>query len=55
MKKIVEGWLGGYYEDLGLYETKVESERCIGGKNLDDLTSEFQNMKVKITIETIKE
>lgn len=57
MNKVIEGWLGGHYDDLSLHETKRDAERGLAnyGHTLDDLTREFQDKKVRITIEVIEE
>lgn len=56
MKKVLEGWLGGRYEDLSLHPTKKEAERgMFGYRTLDEDTEEFQEKKVRITIEVIEE
>ena len=56
MKKEYEFWLGGYYNDLGSYNTKEDAERGYFPKQrLDDLLDEFKEKKVKVTIEVIEE
>lgn len=56
MKKVLEGWLGGHYDDLSLHQTKKDSERGLKGyTTLDDDLVEFQDKKVRITVEVIEE
>ena len=56
LKKEYEFWLGGYYTDLGAYDTKEDAERGYLPKHsLDDLLDEFKEKKVKVTIEVIEE
>jgi hypothetical protein len=46
------GFLGGDYEDLGLFNTQQDAERGICSSNkLHELLEEFKGKKVKITIE----
>ena len=54
-KLIVKGYLGGSYEDLGLWDNKEDAERgIVGGERLHELLSEFDGKKVKITVEEIE-
>lgn len=54
--KILEGWLGGRFDDLSLHQTKEDSERGLKGyTTLDDDLDEFQEKKIRITIEIIEE
>ena len=55
MKKILEGWLGGHYSDLALHDTKEGSGRGMFGEKLDDELLEFQEKKIRITVEVIEE
>ena len=56
LKKEYQFWLGGYYNDLGAYDTKGDAERGYCPKHrLDDLLDEFKEKKVKVTIEIIEE
>lgn len=56
MKKVLEGWLGGHYDDLSLHQTKEEAERGMKGySTLDDDLEEFQEKKIRITVELIEE
>lgn len=55
--KILEGWLGGHYDDLSLHKTKKDAARGLGNPfaTLDDLTREFQDKRVRIIIQEIEE
>lgn len=56
MKKEIEGWLGGHYSDLSLHQSKKDAERGMKGlSTLDEDLIEFQEKKIKITIEVIQE
>lgn len=51
MKEIF-GWLGGEYDELGLFDNKKDAERGIyPTETLNDLLEEFKGKNVKITIE----
>ena len=56
MKQVVEGWLGGNYDDFGLYDSKEDAERGImpHKKLYEAISAKFDGKKVKITIEEIK-
>lgn len=54
--KILTGWLGGCYQNIGLFETKMDAERGIDSYyKLHELFSEYDEKKIKITIEIIEE
>ncbi|MDI6680150.1 hypothetical protein QMA02_30865 [Bacillus wiedmannii] len=56
MMKEISGWLGGDYEELGLFDNKKDAERGIyPTETLDDLFEEFKGQNVKITIEIIND
>jgi len=49
------GWLGGEYEDLGIFEAKQEAEKGLFGDKLHELLKGYNCKKVKITVEVIDE
>jgi len=55
--RIVQGWLGGNYDDLSLHATKEDAERGLKnlGYTLDELFEDFKENKVRITIRNIKQ
>jgi hypothetical protein len=56
-KKVLTGWLGGHYDDLGFYDDKEDAERGYmpTEKMWDVIPEDFKGKKVKITIEVIEE
>ena len=56
MKKVIEGWLGGQYDTLGIFNNKKEADYGMFHDNtLDELMEDFKVKKVRITIEVIEE
>jgi len=56
VKKVIEGYLGGSYDDLGIFKTKEDAQiGMFPNQTMDDLMSEFKVKKIRITIEDIKE
>lgn len=55
MRKIVEGWLGGVYDDFGIYDNLEDAETGImPRKTIEEAFDEFKGEKVRITVEVIK-
>lgn len=55
LKKILEGWLGGHYDDLSIHETRKDAEGGMKGlTTLDDDLMEFQDKKIRITVEVLE-
>ncbi|WP_025909346.1 hypothetical protein [Priestia flexa] len=55
MKKEFTGYLGGDYDDLGMFDNKKDAERgMFPSEELNDLLEEFKGKKVKITVETFE-
>ena len=56
MKQEIEGWIGGQYEDYGLYDNKTDADRGImpSRKFYEAISPKFDGKKAKITIEEIK-
>lgn len=53
---IIEGWLGGMYDDLGIFEDKEDAERGIFPKEtLCELLQSVKTKKIKIIVEVIEE
>lgn len=54
--RIVQGWLGGNYDNLSLHGTKEDAERGLKsiGYTLDELFDDFKENKVRITIEKVE-
>jgi len=56
MKKIIEGWLGGNWDEFGIYSNKKHAET---GMFPDDdmyvLMKDFDGKKVRITVEEIED
>lgn len=47
----IEGWLGGVYDDFGMYSSKEDADRGIlPDSTLDDLLDDFKGKRVSITI-----
>lgn len=56
LNKVLEGWLGGHYDDLSLHDNKEDAERGLPAFNtLDDDLMEFQEKKIRITVEVIED
>lgn len=54
--KVFTGWLAGSYEDVALYEIKEDADiGYCGGDRLYELFDEYDEKKIKITIEIVEE
>jgi len=55
VKKIIEGWLGGQWDDFGIYETKIDAKRGIYPKHeMFELMEDFDSKRVRIIVEEIE-
>lgn len=52
-----EGWVGGRYDDAGLFETKEDAARGMfpDDEAFYEIFSEYDGKKIKISIEVIDE
>lgn len=54
--KTIYCYLGGVYDDFGIYETKEDAERGhIPDEQMFEALSDFDGKKVKITVEQLEE
>ena len=55
MKKIIEGWLGGNWDEFGIYSSKDHAERAMfPDDEMHVLMKNFDCKKVRIIIEEIE-